>query len=147
MNRHTKLAILIAPVLFIAGFIASDYYMEHQAAQDKVFYLTQQNNCDVLADKCVLESGEFLVSVSDHKGVTRINATFPLDTVVLMLVNDDNSQQIYQLAMADTPYYWQAKTDLRESIPQAGDSRKLRLVAKIKGGSYISEFVSTTLSR
>jgi len=147
MNRHTKLALLIAPVLFIAGFIASDYYVEHQAAQDKVFYLKQQSNCDILADKCVLESGEFLISVSDRQGITQINATFPLDTVVLMLVNDDSSQQIYQLAMADTPYYWQAKTNLRESIPRPGDSRKLRLVATIKGGSYISEFVSTTIAR
>lgn len=147
MSKHTKLAILIAPVLLIAGFIASDYYVEQQAAKDKVYYLTQQNNCDVLADKCVLESGKFLISVSDDQGTTRINSTFPLDTVVLMLVSNDNSQQVYQLAMAANPYYWQAKTALRESIKQVGNSRKMRLVATIKGGRYISEFVSTTISR
>ena len=45
--------------------------------------------------------------------------------------------------MGDNPYYWQVKTDLRKRINSnlaTNDYYKLRLIAEIKGGRYISEF-------
>jgi hypothetical protein len=51
------------------------------------------------------------------------------------------------MAMADNPYYWQVATDLRDSIAEPGQSRTIRVVAKIKGGSYLSEFVSATIGQ
>jgi hypothetical protein len=40
--------------------------------------------------------------------------------------------------MIQSPYYWQAETNLRELIGHSGQSYKLRLVVNIKGGLYIS---------
>ena len=144
MNRHTKLAILVAPFLLIAGYIASDFYIDYQAKQNRVFTLSPFGHCDVINQKCILKSGDFEVNVFDKQGLTTVNATFPLDSATLFLVNSSKDVQAYPLGMSDSPYYWQHKTPLRSLIPNKGDKVKLRLIAKIKGGQYISEFYSQT---
>ncbi len=145
MNRHTKLAIFIVPFLLIGGYIAADYYLEDQADQAKVFQLVPDGHCDVLNKKCILKSGDFKVNISDTQGITQINSTFPLDSATLFLVHKKNQVTAYQLAMSDSPYYWQSDTALRSLIPEQGANYKLRLIAKIKGGQYISEFYSQTI--
>jgi len=144
MNRHTKLAILVAPFLLIGGYIASDLYIDYQAKKNKVFILSPFGNCDVINQKCILKSGDFEINVFDKQGVTTVNATFPLDSATLFLVKGTNDVQAYPLGMRDSPYYWQHKTLLRSLIPYKGDKVKLRLIANIKGGQYISEFYSQT---
>ena len=144
MNKHTKLAFILAPILLVGGYIASDLYVEHQASQAKVFHLDVQGNCDVKANSCVLQSGEFMLGVSDKQGFTQVNSTFPLDTITLFLVSEQNVAVAHPLGMKHSAYYWQAKTPLGRAIAEAGSSYRLRLIAKIKGGAYISEFVTTT---
>lgn len=143
MSRHTKLAIFIAPFLLILGYIASDYYLEQQAQELRVFELVPQGDCDVLNKRCVLSSGDFKVNISDRDGITEVNSTFPLDDATLFLVDGDNATS-YRLGMLQSPYYWRNKTPLREKIAERGSSQKMRLIASIKGGKYISEFYATT---
>jgi hypothetical protein len=144
MHRHTKLAILVAPFLLVGGYIASDLYLDYQAKQKRVFTLSVFGHCDVIHQKCILKSADFEINVFDKEGVTTVNSTFPLDSATLFLVKGRNDVQAYPLGMSDSPYYWQHKTPLRSLIPNKGDSVKLRLIAKIKGGQYISEFYSQT---
>jgi len=144
MNKHTKLAILIAPILAIIGYIAADYYDEHQASKEKIIQMIPDGHCDIINQKCVLKSGEFKINISDTNGLTEVNSTFPLDSATLFLVGKNNKAVVYQLGMQDSPYYWQNDTKLRSLIGTKGDSYKLRIIAKIKGGQYISEFYSQT---
>lgn len=144
MNRHTKIAILIAPFLILGGYVLSDLYIENKAQETRVFELAPYGHCDVINKKCVLKSSDFKVNVFDEDGMTTINSTFPLDSATLFLVDEDNNPTPYPLGMIDSPYYWKNKTNLRELIPNAGDSYKLRLIANIKGGKYISEFYTQT---
>lgn len=140
MNRHTKMAILIAPVLAIGAYIASDFYLAHQADKAKVIPLSIETTCDVLAGKCVLVSGEFKANVYDEQGKTTINSTYPLDSGTLFLVDSSDQATAYPLQMSDSPYYWFSDTPLRDNITAQGETHKMRLVLKIKGGQYISEF-------
>ena len=39
MNKHTRIAFMIAPILAVIGYIAADYYKENQANDDKIKYL------------------------------------------------------------------------------------------------------------
>ena len=144
MNKHTKIAIFVAPILILGGYILSDMYIENKADENRIFELVPYGHCDVLNQKCILKSGEFEVNVFDKDGVTRINTTFPLDTATLFLVDEKNNPTTYQLGMIDSPYYWQRETSLRSLIPEKGQSYKLRLIANIKGGQYISEFYTQT---
>ncbi|WP_133408472.1 hypothetical protein [Parashewanella tropica] len=144
MNKHTKLAIAIAPLLAVGGYILSDMYIEDQAQQERIFTLTPESNCDVLAKGCVLVSGDFKVNVYDENGVTFINSTYPLDRSTLFLVDENNNATSYPLYMKDSPYYWSSNTPLRTQMNKVGDKHKLRLIAQIKGGKYISEFYTQT---
>lgn len=145
MNKHQKVALLIAPILIIGGYIASDFYIANEASQDKVFPLETEGSCDVLGGNCILTSGDFKINVYDEEGKTTINSTFPLDSVTLFLVDKNNTPTAYPLQMSDTPYYWFNPTPLREHVSIKGETHKLRLIAKIQGGQYISEFYTQTL--
>lgn len=150
MHKHKKLALLLAPILIILGFIAADYYKEHQAAEKKVFQLTLKDNCDVINNKCILSAGELKISISHRKGITEINSTYPLDQATLFLINNNisdmndkgNQPATYPLAMQKSAYYWQSKTPLSALLQQNNGQYTLRLIAKIKGGWYIAEFVT-----
>ncbi|MDO6761946.1 hypothetical protein [Agarivorans sp. 1_MG-2023] len=145
MNRHTKLALLVMPFLAVGGYIASDIYLEHDADKDRIYQLSTFGHCDIINQKCILESGEFQLNISDEMGTTIVNSTFPLDSATLFLVDSSNEATAYPLGMSDSPYYWQSETQLRSFIPNQGDSYKLRVIANIKGGKYISEFYSQTV--
>ena len=145
MSKHTKLAILVAPILAVIGYIAADYYEEYQAKQSKIFQLVSDTPCDILAHKCVLKSGDFKVSLYDEKGITTVNSTFPLDKGTLFLVDTHDQGKAYPLGMTDSPYYWHAKTPLRERLEKTGKTQKMRLIASIKGGKYLAEFYTNVL--
>jgi len=145
MNKHTKLAILVAPILAVIGYIAADYYDEYKAKENKIFQLVSDTPCDILAHKCVLTSGDFKVSLYDEKGVTTVNATFPLDNATLFLVDSHNQGKAYRLGMSDSPYYWYAQTPLRERLETTDKTQKIRLIASIKGGKYLAEFYTNKL--
>ena len=145
MNKHTKLAFMVAPFLAIFGFIGADYYEEAVANDSKLITLSPDGHCDIINQSCILKSGEFKVSVSDKAGVTEINSTFPLDSATLFLVDKNGQVSPYPLGMKDSPYYWRRETALRKLISNKGEGYKLRLIANIKGGQYISEFYTQTV--
>ncbi|PKH00709.1 hypothetical protein [Paraglaciecola sp. MB-3u-78] len=144
MNKHTRTAFMVAPILAVIGYIAADYYEEDQAEKEKVIQLVPVEGCDVINQKCILRAGDFEVNVFDKDNLTTVNSTFPLDSATIFLVDKNNQPTAYPLGMIQSPYYWHTETNLRELIGHSGQSYKLRLVAKIKGGRYISEFYTTT---
>jgi len=140
MNKHTKIAILVAPILTILGFALADLWEESEAQIVRAFKLVPFGSCDVTNQKCILKSGEFEVNVMDSNGVTTINSTYPIDTATLFLVDKKNQATHYRLGMKDSPYYWKRETPLSSLITNKGDRYKLRLIIEIKGGKYFSEF-------
>lgn len=145
MNRHTKIALMVAPFLIVGGYIASDFYLENKADQERVFNMVPFGHCDVINEKCILKSGKFEVNIYDKAGTTTLNSTFPLDSATFFLVDSNNQASVYPLGMIDSAYYWQSPTPLRSKISGKGDKQKLRVIANIKGGQYIAEFYSQTV--
>ena len=145
MNRHTKLALFVAPFLAIIGWIGGDIWAESQAMKDKMYQLEPEAGfCDVMAKKCILTSGEFKVSLYQDGDMTTLNSTFPLDTATLFMVTGDDITA-YRMGMDDTPYYWYQNTDFAEKNAAQGSKQVLRLIATVKGGKYIAEFTSHTV--
>jgi hypothetical protein len=138
------MAFMVAPFLAILGFVGADFYEESEAGKEKFIQLAPEGHCDIINKSCVLKSGEFKVNVFDKDGVTVVNSTFPLDTATLFLVDKHDNMTAYPLGMQKTPYYWHSKTQLRSLVSNKSDSYKLRLILKIKGGQYISEFYTQT---
>lgn len=135
---------MVAPILALIGYIAADYYEEDQAEKEKVIQLVPFGDCDVLNQQCILKAGDFELNVFDKDNLTTVNSTFPLDSATIFMVDKNNQPTAYPLGMIQSPYYWHTKTDLRKLIGDSGQRYKLRLVANIKGGRYISEFYTTT---
>lgn len=144
MNRHTKTAFMLAPILAVIGYIAADYYAEDKADEEKIIQLIPYEGCDVINQTCILRAGDFEVNVFDKNNFTTVNSTFPLDSATIFLVDKNDRATPYPLGMIQSPYYWHTKTNLNELVGNSGQSYKLRLVASIKGGRYISEFLTTT---
>ncbi len=144
MNKHTKLAFMVAPFLAVLGYIGADFYNEYEAAKSKIVQLVPEGHCDIINQSCVLKSGDFKVNISDKDGLTEVNSTFPLDSATLFLVDKHDEMTAYPLGMQKSPYYWRSNTEIRSLVRNKGDSYKLRLIAKIKGGQYISEFYTQT---
>jgi len=145
MNKHTKMAFMVAPFLTIFGFISADLYEENKADDNKIVQLVPGGYCDITNKSCVLLSGEFKINVSDEAGVTEVNSTFPLDSATLFLVDKNDKMTPYPLGMKKSPYYWRSNTPLGGLLANQGDSYKLRLIVKIKGGQYIGEFYTQTV--
>lgn len=145
LNRHTKIAIFVAPILMILGFALSDIWVENKAMEARFFQMQPEGgSCDILANKCVLRSGEFQISVYYKDGLTTLNSTFPLDTATLFLVDKEEVATTYRMGMKESPYYWYQTTPIHELVKAPGSKQKVRMVATIKGGQYIAEFYSVT---
>jgi len=141
MNKHTKIAILVAPLLMVLGYIASDLFIENQAEESKLIVLEAKDKCQVLQGSCILSSNEFQINVFDKQGMTTVNSTFPLDKAVLFLVDENDIATAFPLSSVSSQYYWHSATPLRDYATHSSQY-KLRLIASIKGGEYISEFTT-----
>lgn len=140
MNKHTKMALFVAPFLMIGGFIASDFWIENQAAEKRVFALKPKGACELVSKQCVLSSGDLEINVYHQEGKTWVNSTWALDSAMLFLVDANGKASPYPLAMGDNPYYWWQQTPLAQYLLSPGDSYTLRIIASIKGGRYVGEF-------
>jgi len=145
MNKHTKTAIIVAPILTILGFALADIWEESNANKSRAFELVPFGHCDVINQKCILKSGEFEVNVMDENGITTVNSTYPIDTATLFLVDKKSQATAFPLGMKDSPYYWKRETPLGSLVANKGESYKLRLILEIKGGKYFSEFYTQTI--
>lgn len=137
MNKHKKLAIFIAPFLLIAGYIIADYVVEQQANENQVFALTLQGQCQ-LSQACLLTSNELQINIYQEGSRTIVNANYALTDAVLFEVNEQVTA--YQLTPENNAFYWQ--TDVAFNTNKK-ERLTMRLIAKIKGASYISEFSAT----
>lgn len=152
MNKHTRLAFIIAPFLAVLGWIASDLWIERTQPVNQFFTLTAENDyCDVIAKQCVLRSGDIKLSLytttdGENKDRTVINSTYPLDSATLFLVDNQGNATPFRMALLQTPYYWYEHTPFALNNATKGSKQVFRLIATIKGNQYAGEFTSTTQS-
>lgn len=139
MNKQIKLALFIAPLLIVGGYIASDEYVAHQTSKGRLFKLSLEEDCQLFSGDCILKSGDVLVNITDESGVTKINTSYPADKATISLVLIDNKEIIYDLNKASNFQYWQRKTAIRASQFNQQSLKSLRIMVKIKGDLYLSE--------
>lgn len=152
MNKHTRLAFIIAPFLAVLGWIGSDLWLELEKPENQFFKLTTENDyCDVIAKQCILRSGDIQLSLytatdGEDKDRTVINSTYPLDDATLFLVDNQGTATPFRMALLQTPYYWYEHTPFAKLNAAKGSKQVFRVIATIKGNQYAGEFTSTTQS-
>ena len=141
MNKDKRLAIILAPFLLVGGYVVSDQYIEYKANNEiKIFEMIEQGECAMFTGKCVLESGDMQVNITDENNITKANTSFPVDSVAISMVYNDGKEVIYGLEMAKNPQYWERGSEIRMALTQFKTASKLRVVVTRKGSTYFSEF-------
>jgi len=143
MNKDKKLAIFLAPFLLVGGYIATDQYIENKQNEPKMFQLSPSGECVIFSGDCILESGDMQINITDEAGTTKINTSYPVDTVVISLLQKDAKEIVYKLEKTIDFKYWERKTDIR-SATENNMTHKLRVLIKNKGSTYLSEFDPST---
>ena len=141
MNKHTKMAILIAPFLIVGGYIAADYYAQEQDKSKNIFQLSLQGQCDLTRNPCILSNAQLALTLSDRDGVTKIDSNHPLEEVILSFVNVYDKEIRYKMKSDESQQYWQAKTEASSLLIQSSEL-KMRLISIVNNGYYFSEFYS-----
>ena len=140
MNRDQKIALFLAPFLLIGGYAATDQYLGSRDQPAELFELEAAGDCRLFDGDCILQSGDMQVNVTDTGGVTRVNSSYPADSVSLSLVYRDGLETIYGLDRLANAQYWQRQTDIREAMLAAKSADRLRIVVQVKGSHFLGEF-------
>lgn len=145
MNKHQKIAVLIAPFLMIGGYIAADYYLlskytsldkqseplDKKVKKQPAHRLVLKQTCELSKSPCVLTKDALAVtlSLSASKQILYVVTNHPADGVQLAL----NTAEPKSLTRLDNHQYWKI------SNPSGLDINKLRLAASINQHLYYAE--------
>ena len=141
MNKHKKLAIIIAPFLAIGGYIATDFYDSHQKNKKRYHNITVQGDCNIVHGPCLLQGAGLTLEFTINGEQTNIESNYPLETAAIG-IKDAEVDKPYNLTpntdrknwTIDTSAYNQSKTP---------HSATVRLIVTSKGHSFFSEFTNT----
>ncbi len=139
MNRHQKLALVVAPFLIVFGYIGADYYAEYKQSEELVYELELNGNCVLTAGNCILEKDQFQLEVFNRQGHTQIASNHPLTSAVLSRVREDDSESAFQMTTDEQRKAWSANTGI--VLSEAKDnSVLLRLIVSVDNTFFFKEF-------
>ena len=140
MNKHSKMALIVAPFLLIGGYGLMDLYLTE--TQDPRYFQLQLTNadCNISANECILTAGELELSIYLEDDMTVVNTTFPMYRVSLFTVASDGSTEEVKLGMVKSPYYWRAEMSLARKLAENPNGLTMRVIAQHEQDSYMSEF-------
>ena len=135
MNKHKKLAFIVAPFLAIGGYIAADYYDRYQVDKKRYHNLIIEGKCDIDQGPCLLKGAGLILEYTIVGELTNIEANHPLGAAAIGM--SDNEK----------PYSLEPKIDKKNwTIPTATyknsttESAVIRLVVTAKDHTFFSEF-------
>ncbi len=143
-NKHVISALIVTPILAVAGYFATDYFVSerpHQAKAGGQYQLAQLPNCRYASGQCGLKNGDFKVVVtgnSDDSGSLslQVESDYSLDEAYVSVVRD-RSETVGPIAMevfSDDRKIW------RINLPVINPAQQyLRLVVATEGAAYYAE--------
>ena len=145
-NKHVLVAALVAPVLALIAYFASDYFFgetPHVAVQGQSYPLVEKPGCRWESGYCGLKNNEFELDMRvrevDGESLLLLESDFALEGVMLSVGREDNG--------GAPPAPMQAadgegrRWSLPLHVPEPGQDR-IRLVAAADGSLYYGD-VST----
>lgn len=135
MNKHKKLAFMVAPFLAIGGYIAADYYDRAQVDKKRYHNLAIEGKCDIDQGPCLFKGAGLIIEYTIKGELTHIEANHPLGAAAIGMSDDEK------------PYNLEPKIDKKNwTIPTAtfrnasNNSGTIRLVVTAKDHTFFSEF-------
>ncbi|MCP3849651.1 MAG: hypothetical protein GY694_05365 [Gammaproteobacteria bacterium] len=141
MNRHTKIAIFIAPFLVVGGYIAADYYAQEQTNNRNIFELSLEGHCNLLKNPCTLKNKQLTLTLSNKNNITQVKSNHSLEKMLLSSVDKNNIEIQYQMSTDADKQLWHSKTSLTPLLRESSEL-KIRIIGFVNKGYYFSEFYS-----
>ena len=139
MNKHIKLAIVIAPFLAIGGYIATDYYDTYQVNKKRYHTITVEGQCDIDTGPCLLKGAGLILEFSKNGEVTNLEANYPLSTAAIGMLGSDEPTN---LTPDTSKKNWSVNTSTyMKSVKSDGNA--IRVLVSAKDHFFFSEFSST----
>jgi len=139
MNRHKKLAFMVAPFLAIGGYVAAHYYDIYQVDKKRYHTLKVEGKCDIDQGPCLLKGAGLILEYTIKGDITNIEANHTLGAAAIGMSSEEK------------PYNLEPKTIEKKNwtIPtttfkQASNNNgTIRLVVTAKDHTFFSEFSSS----
>ena len=135
MNKHQKLAIIIAPFLIIGGYVAADYYAvakERAELQGKAIQFDLEKPCDLHTTPCILHQGNAKMKIVAIPSSNQLSllSNYPIEGATISL--DGGKPQPF--LMERDRNHW--RTNI-ENIPSK--PTQLRLATSINKMFYFAD--------
>ena len=140
MNKHTRLAVILAPFLAIGGYIASGYFLDDTVHAPRLLTLNQEAPCNMLSTPCVLNATGLTFQLSHENGETIVTSSVGMANIAIAFVGSDGKEAAYPLSPSDRQKKWKAATTYEQMRATFGADTSVRLAAKIENLTYIHEF-------
>ena len=162
MNRHTKIAIFMAPFLAIAGYVISGYFFSNKSPPENILQLVGQ--CQPSTQPCIVKSDKLTIHISfahspglQKKIPVSITSSTAVEDVLLAIGNEQLNTMPVQFRPAqfearenktqyDQTHYdntqWRANIQLNDAVNLK--PLLLRLVVTYKGVLYFAEIPMTS---
>lgn len=144
MNKHKRIAILVAPFLLIGGFIAADFYQKQRS--DKLPRLQASGDCRPLQNNCRLGAGELQLNISMQRSeqlmyfTLMLDSSQPLEDVLIAVGNGSPDAMPVRLEADQQATHWHKPMLLGSQLDM--EKLILRLVVTYKGGNYFAELAA-----
>jgi hypothetical protein len=120
VNRHVKVAIVVAPLLGIGGYIIADYFQSPQeeqqlmqaARQHAAIPMRTRQPCQIDSTGCMVTAERLSVTVSARDGHYWLTSTQAVDGVTITLAQGDKETRGLRMQAVDDRLHW--TTRIRE---------------------------------
>ena len=145
-NRHVVVAIVVAPVLSLAGWWGVGEFIGEKAQPARPgdsYPLLEKSNCRYVSGTCNLENGDFFLTLVYTEGVAGnallVRSSHPLDGLVASVAPaGGEAQPVSMGAIDEAGLHW------RLALARLPDTRdRIRLVAGASGSVYFGDAGTT----
>ncbi len=140
MNRHKKLAFIVAPFLAIGGYIAADYYDRSQVDKKRYHSLKVEGQCNIDRGPCLLKGAGLVVEYTVKGELTNIEANHELTTAAIGMSGDSDRNPYNLTPKADQKNWTIPTLTFKDSTSNDGT---VRLVVTAEDHIFFSEFSNT----
>ena len=111
MNRHVKIALIMAPILALLSYGITGYFqpqLKHEKGGD--YQLNMAGECRPSDNSCVMKSGKFEImlisSIKKGKRQLGVISNQPVSYLSMALARDDNQFTQFKMMQSKDKKYW-----------------------------------------
>ncbi|MBL4661046.1 MAG: hypothetical protein JKY19_11880 [Alcanivoracaceae bacterium] len=140
MNKHVKIALIMAPFLALISYGITGYFQTTTENKEGDYQLRLSGDCRPNDNSCVMQAGEFelmlISSIKKGKRQLGIVANQPVSYLSMALAGDDNEFVQFRMMKSDDEKYWQVSLNDDQKLD---GFLKIRLAAHSKESNYFIE--------